>query len=111
MNYSKLNKIFIVVVIILLIISQLVIQYMIDRGNHDSIVVNYSGRQRMLSQNISKTLLILENKNDSIKQSDIDSLQLFVSGFENISTHTKVFTHLYFVNLLVCNHITVSLNH
>ncbi len=30
---------------------------------------------------------------------------------ETISTHTKVFTHLYFFNLLVYNYIIVSLNH
>jgi len=51
-------------VAVLAILSQVIIQVAIQQQNSDAFVSNIAGRQRMLSQKISKDVLILENATD-----------------------------------------------
>ncbi|GAB4327743.1 MAG: hypothetical protein OHK0038_01500 [Flammeovirgaceae bacterium] len=60
-------------------VSQWIVRDMLNKQNNDARIVNLAGRQRMLSQNIAKTALILKESvnNDSIfnsNRSKIDSL-------------------------------------
>ncbi len=48
---------------LLTIVSQVVVQYLITDQQHDSRVVNIAGRQRMLSQKITKTSLYIASAN------------------------------------------------
>ncbi len=64
MDYKKIYRriekryiIWISVLILLFISRQAIIQYQINLGKDMSRVINISGRQRMLSQKITKTLL------------------------------------------------------
>jgi len=51
-------------VAVLAILSQVIIQVTIQQQSSDAFVINIAGRQRMLSQKISKDVLILENATD-----------------------------------------------
>ncbi|WP_034256793.1 ATP-binding protein [Adhaeribacter aquaticus] len=56
-------------VALLTIGGQLLVQRSLRRQQNDSRVVNIAGRQRMLSQKISKTVLLLQNHPDSTQAS------------------------------------------
>lgn len=51
---------------IMLILSQVIIQYAIHTNDNDSRVINIAGRQRMLSQRINKSVFGLYNNTDEI---------------------------------------------
>jgi len=55
----------------LVIVSQLAIQYSIGRNEDDSRVINIAGRQRMLSQRITKCVLGLYITDDPAKKADL----------------------------------------
>jgi hypothetical protein len=52
-------------VALLAILGQIVIQFSIQQQESDALVINIAGRQRMLSQKISKAALIIEYTTDS----------------------------------------------
>jgi signal transduction histidine kinase len=52
------------IIAILTLVSQVIIQYTIYKGSDDSRIVNIAGRQRMLSQRISKTALAIKFSKD-----------------------------------------------
>ncbi|SFM96176.1 PAS domain S-box-containing protein/diguanylate cyclase (GGDEF) domain-containing protein [Formivibrio citricus] len=63
----------------LAIISQLIIQITVMKGEDDSRVVNIAGRQRMLSQRINKCALGINTaENETIRQHYRDELQLSI---------------------------------
>lgn len=49
---------------LLSILAQFIIQSSLDRQSNDSRIINVAGRQRMLSQKLSKTALALQNNRD-----------------------------------------------
>jgi PAS domain S-box-containing protein len=53
--------IFIASIVIIILATQAVVQYDLDRQNEDARLINVAGRQRMLSQRISKLVLYIEN--------------------------------------------------
>lgn len=78
--------IFIATVIITIVSNQFIIQYDLKQQNEDARLLNISGRQRMLSQRISK--LVLYIRQDIANGKDIrqrlDTLQELVARFENV---------------------------
>ncbi len=54
--------IFIITIIVLVVINQTILTYAINQQQYDATVVNYAGKQRMLSQSIAKTVLLI-NRN------------------------------------------------
>ncbi|MEI9920580.1 MAG: PAS domain S-box protein [Bacteroidota bacterium] len=54
-------SIFIGSIVIIIIATQAVVQYDLDQQNEDARLINVAGRQRMLSQRISKLVLYMEN--------------------------------------------------
>src|ERR1043165_2121235 len=53
--------IFIGSIVVIIIATQAVVQYDLDQQNEDAKLINLAGRQRMLSQRISKLVLYIEN--------------------------------------------------
>ena len=67
--YKKLIYRFIMASILLLVVfllKQIIVQYQIVQDKESSYVINIAGRQRMLSQKITKDLLLIQ-KNDDLK--------------------------------------------
>ena len=62
MDFNKTYWIFFGLIITSIVSTQLVIQYALFQQRKDARVINISGRQRMLSQNICKTGLLILNK-------------------------------------------------
>lgn len=60
-EYKNIFKLLIITIISLVIFSQILIQYQIETNKYDSSRINLSGRQRMLSQNLTKDLLKLNS--------------------------------------------------
>src|SRR4051812_20545884 len=54
-------SIFIASIILIILTTQAVVQYDLRRQNEDAKLINVAGRQRMLSQRISKLILYIEN--------------------------------------------------
>jgi len=73
-KFEKLGRFYLIALFALavsFIISQLLIQSFISEQENDSHLINLSGRQRMLSQNISKTVLLLGNATDTLKRKEL----------------------------------------
>ncbi|MEN0006191.1 MAG: ATP-binding protein [Bacteroidota bacterium] len=56
------------IIILATIATQVVVQYSINQQKEDAAIINVSGRQRMLSQNISKTALKIKGKEYDLEQ-------------------------------------------
>ena len=72
-----------------IIVSQVFIQNFINRQQNDSRIVNIAGRQRMLSQKISKIVLQMRQSNDlnslkSYQSSLTNTLHLWTESHENL---------------------------
>lgn len=84
--YKKIEKRYIVVAIILILLftsRQVAIQFLINNEKDISTVVNISGRQRMLSQKITKDVLIIsEDERDQRLDYYIEDLESSLSLFE-----------------------------
>ncbi len=66
-----------------IVISQIFLQFNITRQEDDSIEVNLSGRQRMLSQRISKTAVLLGTELDNnLRRQYLDELKLSLREWE-----------------------------
>lgn len=71
---KKLTRLYLIalsLVAISIVISHIVIDNQIDNQAEDSYLINLSGRQRMLSQKLSKEVLLLQKENDPIKEAII----------------------------------------
>ncbi len=81
LSLNTKNKYIILVcsIILLLVVTQVIIQYSISVQKHDSHLINLSGQQRMLSQNISKKALLVFHQKDN---------------FAHLQTHQKELNQL-----------------
>lgn len=90
--YKKIERRYIIMGIILILIfisKQLAIQREINLGEDMSAAINVSGRQRMLSQKITKnSLIIYENQNNDVREYYLDDLELSLDRFE--SSHYNI---------------------
>jgi len=76
--YLTIQKRYIISATLLLlafISRQVIIQYQISQNEESAKIINIAGRQRMLSQKITKDVLILENSDDKWKSSYQDDLK------------------------------------
>ncbi|WP_339919860.1 ATP-binding protein [uncultured Flavobacterium sp.] len=77
LNFKKLKRMYLfalITIAITVLLSQLLIQYNINRQLNDSRLINISGKQRMLSQKLAKEVLILTT-DSSKKVEEISSLR------------------------------------
>jgi PAS domain S-box-containing protein len=79
--------IFIVSVILTIVATQVIVQYDLKNQNSDASLINVAGRQRMLSQRISKLTLFIFY--ESLRQNDpwdykLDSLEKLVDRWEGV---------------------------
>jgi hypothetical protein len=71
-------------VALLAILGQIVIQVAIQQQGSDALVINIAGRQRMLSQKISKAALIIEYTTDSaVRKAHTEELRQAVALWES----------------------------
>src|SRR2546425_10847330 len=69
---------------LLAILGQIGIQFAIQQQSSDALVINVAGRQRMLSQKISKAALILEiNTDPTERQAHTEELQKAVTLWQS----------------------------
>lgn len=79
--------VFISSVILTIVASQLVIQYDLNEQNSDARLINLAGRQRMLSQRISKLTLFLQYNKINKKDTSfyrLDTLSKLVNDWEDV---------------------------
>lgn len=86
-TYKKIEKRYILVAIILLLLftsRQIAIQFLINHDKGMSTIINISGRQRMLSQKITKEILLI-SEGGSKQRLDpyIEDLEVSLNLFEN----------------------------
>jgi nitrate/nitrite-specific signal transduction histidine kinase len=82
-------SIFIASIVIIIIATQVFVQYDIGQQTEDARLINLAGRQRMLSQRIAKLILYVENGVDqwgapNPEWHQIDSLRKTVSEWRNV---------------------------
>ncbi|MBT1700741.1 PAS domain S-box protein [Fulvivirgaceae bacterium PWU4] len=77
---------FITTVVLTIVISQVIIQYDLNQQNDDANLINIAGRQRMLSQRISKRVLYTYNaiKNGQTDQAGLDTLKKLVKEWQHV---------------------------
>ncbi len=81
--------IFIASIVLVILATQAVVQYDLQQQNEDARLINIAGRQRMLSQRISKLILYIQNsveQNGAINPEwhQVDSLQKIVNEWEGV---------------------------
>ena len=81
--------IFIASIIIIIIATQAAVQYDLGQQNEDARLINEAGRQRMLSQRISKLVLYIDNDIERFGKPNpewhqIDTLQKIVNEWESV---------------------------
>ncbi len=85
--YKKIEKRYIIITLLLLLFfisGQIIIQNQIDHGKDMANVINISGRQRMLSQKISKnSLMIYQNPNPASLTYHIEDLEESLESFKS----------------------------
>ena len=74
-------------VILTIIVSQAIVQYALQRQNEDAQLINEAGRQRMLSQRISKLILYLNDdliETDTIHVARLDTLAKLIDTWQTM---------------------------
>lgn len=74
-NLRRLYFFALLTIALTIIISQILVQYNLNQQLSDSKIINFSGKQRMLSQKIVKEVLILHYVSDSASSEQISHLQ------------------------------------
>ncbi len=111
------------IIAILVIISQFFIQKALSKSDFDAQIINIAGKQRMLSQKISKALLLIDSpikvNRDNIKEINTSILEwskahtLLKNNLKNLSSpkEKKMLTKLFFeVDLEINELITITKN-
>jgi two-component system sensor histidine kinase DegS len=79
-NLRRLYLFALLTIALTVLVSQFILQYNLNRQLSDSKIINTSGKQRMLSQKLTKELLILHSATDPSKvemeKKRIDSIQM-----------------------------------
>jgi CheY-like chemotaxis protein len=92
-SYQNIYKTFVITVIALILSTQAITQYFIYTQKYDANRINIAGRQRMLSQNISKMILKIHLVKDAASSADFQKLEtlknLFVSSEKAILEGNK----------------------
>lgn len=92
MNIVELKKEYIValsILVIMLLLSQLIIQHSLRSQQNDSHIINMAGRQRMLSQQITKAALgVYTSINNEDKKFYLNELGTSIKLFSN--SHTRL---------------------
>lgn len=83
-EYKNIFRLLIITIICLVVFSQTLVQYQIFSDKFDSTRVNLSGRQRMLSQNLSKEILKIHSG------IEVDFVKMKENFFKFTSTHRKL---------------------
>ena len=93
-SFEKLRRLYIfalITIAVTVILSQLLIQYNLYSQLSDSRIINISGKQRMLSQKLTKEVLVLNFITDSLqKKAQIDKISNTISLWKS--------NHYYLVN-------------
>lgn len=74
-NLRRLYFFALLTIALTIIVSQFLVQYNLNQQLSDSKIINFSGRQRMLSQKIVKEVLILHYVSDSARAKNISHLK------------------------------------
>lgn len=74
-TFRKVYKIFVITVIFLILSTQVITQYLIYSQKYDANRINIAGRQRMLSQNITKTILKIFVQKDNPSPDNLKELE------------------------------------
>lgn len=64
-SFKRLYIVAVSTIVLLVLASQLLIQHSINKQAKDALIINLAGKQRMLSQNITKTALMYTQPNQS----------------------------------------------
>lgn len=77
---------FITTVILTIVVTQVIIQYDLNNQNEDARLINITGRQRMLSQRISKLILYIRDDFESGQKNTarLDTLQKLVDHWQKV---------------------------
>jgi len=78
-NLRRLYFFALLTIALTIIISQILVQYNLNQQLSDSKIINFSGKQRMLSQKIVKEVLILHYVSDTASTRQILHLKEVVS--------------------------------
>jgi len=85
-SFKKLRRLYIfalITIAVTVILSQLLIQFNLYRQLSDSRIINTSGKQRMLSQKLTKEVLVLNFITDSLqKKEQIDKITKIISQWK-----------------------------
>jgi len=93
-TFSSLSKIYLLalgIIALLVLISQVFIQRALSNNTFDAKIINIAGKQRMLSQKISKNILLL---NSTIKTDQNSSSEMNEAIAEWIKAHTTLRNNL-----------------
>lgn len=74
-------------VVLTIIVSQAIVQYALQRQNEDAQLINEAGRQRMLSQRISKLILYMNDdliETDTIRVARLDTLTRLINTWQTM---------------------------
>ena len=66
-RYKIKYILFILTIVLTIVAKEVILRHSLDKQNTDAEIINLAGRQRMLSQRISKHLLFLENDDYDLK--------------------------------------------
>ena len=91
LNLKKPYLLFVVPIVLAIALQILVSNYFLDLQRDDALVINRSGRQRMLSQNIFKSLLVFDNYDENILDKDklLEDTKSFKKSHEFLSAYNK----------------------
>ncbi|GAA6772347.1 type IV pili methyl-accepting chemotaxis transducer N-terminal domain-containing protein [Flavobacterium sp. CGRL2] len=78
-NLRRLYFFALLTIALTIIVSQILVQYNLNQQLSDSKIINFSGKQRMLSQKIVKEVLILHYVSDTASAKQISHLKSVLS--------------------------------
>lgn len=93
-KFEKLGRFYLIALCAIatsIILSQVLVQQFISNQKNDSRVINLSGRQRMLSQRISKSALLLQNNTSKEKRSQfLSELEVSLKEWKEVHQGLQV---------------------